>query len=114
MTTSKRPECGEALRRCRVATGPTRQAQWELAGLGTRGVPDLEPGVRPAPYLNTLHTGEADLRSSDFCGTDVNRCARLQAIARGGQLVLSAVTAANFAREAFRPEVESRALGVYR
>src|ERR687885_2386729 len=32
-----------------------------------------------------LHTGEADLRDGDYYGPAVNRCARLRAIAHGGQ-----------------------------
>jgi class 3 adenylate cyclase len=41
-----------------------------------------------------LHTGEADLREGDYYGSAVNRCARLRAIAHGGQTLLSAATAA--------------------
>src|SRR5438270_4562643 len=36
-----------------------------------------------------LHTGEADLRDGDYYGSAVNRCARLRAIAHGGQVLLS-------------------------
>ncbi len=39
-----------------------------------------------------LHTGEADLRDNDYYGNAVNRCARLRAIAHGGQVVLSLAT----------------------
>ena len=39
-----------------------------------------------------LHTGEADLREGDYYGTDVNRCARLRAVAYGGQTLVSAAT----------------------
>src|SRR5438105_4178098 len=49
----------------------------------------------PAPVLvrMALHTGEADLRQGDYYGTAINRCARLRAIASGGQTLLSDVTA---------------------
>jgi predicted ATPase/class 3 adenylate cyclase len=40
-----------------------------------------------------LHSGEAEFRDGDYYGTTVNRCARLRAIAHGGQVVLSEVTA---------------------
>ena len=36
-----------------------------------------------------VHTGEADLRAGDYYGTAVNRCARLRAIAYGGQTLLT-------------------------
>jgi class 3 adenylate cyclase len=41
----------------------------------------------------SLNTGEAELRDNDYYGTAVNRCARLRAIAHGGQVVLSMSTA---------------------
>src|SRR6185436_11216485 len=37
-----------------------------------------------------IHTGEAE---GDYRGQDVNRCARLRAVAHGGQVLLSATTA---------------------
>jgi class 3 adenylate cyclase len=40
-----------------------------------------------------LHTGEAELRQGDYFGGAVNRCARLRAIANGGQTLVSEVTA---------------------
>jgi class 3 adenylate cyclase len=39
-----------------------------------------------------LHTGQADLRERDYFGSTVNRCARLRAIAQGGQTLVSAAT----------------------
>lgn len=39
-----------------------------------------------------LHTGEADLRERDYYGVAVNRCARLRALALGGQILLSSLT----------------------
>ena len=39
-----------------------------------------------------LHTGEAHLRDCDYFGASVNRCARLRALASGGQVLLSQAT----------------------
>ena len=36
-----------------------------------------------------LHTGESEFRAGDYYGSAVNRCARLRAIAHGGQVVVS-------------------------
>ena len=41
-----------------------------------------------------LHTGAAYLCEGDYFGTTVNRCARLLAVTRGGQTLLSSTTAA--------------------
>lgn len=40
-----------------------------------------------------LHTGDAGLRDGDYYGPPVNRCARLRAIAHGGQILVSGSTA---------------------
>lgn len=47
---------------------------------------------RPLSVRAALHTGEAELRERDYFGQTVNRCARLRAIARGGQTLVSAAT----------------------
>ena len=40
-----------------------------------------------------VHTGESELREHDYYGAAVNRCARLRAIAHGGQVLVSEATA---------------------
>jgi predicted ATPase/class 3 adenylate cyclase len=50
------------------------------------------PTLAPVRVRMALHTGEADLRNGDYYGTTVNRCARLRAIAHGGQVLVSQVT----------------------
>ena len=45
------------------------------------------------PVRIGLHTGEAELRDGDYFGSTLNRCARLMAIAHGGQIVSSEATA---------------------
>jgi class 3 adenylate cyclase len=53
-----------------------------------------EPWPTPSPLLvrMALHTGEADLREGDYYGSAVNRCARLRAVAHGGQTLISLAT----------------------
>ncbi len=46
----------------------------------------------PLRVRMALHTGEAGLRDGDYYGSAVNRCARLRAIAHGGQALLSLTT----------------------
>src|SRR4029079_7683801 len=54
----------------------------------------VEPWPTPTPLRvrMALHTGEADLRADDYYGSAVNRCARLRAVAHGGQTLLSQTT----------------------
>ena len=47
----------------------------------------------PIRVRMAIHTGEIDLRDGDYYGPTVNRCARLRALARGGQVLLSGATA---------------------
>ena len=39
-----------------------------------------------------VHTGEADVRAGDYYGGAVNRCARIRAVAHGGQVLISGAT----------------------
>ncbi len=52
----------------------------------------------PLRVRMALHTGEAELRDGDYYGPALNRAARLMAAAHGGQILLSATTAALLAK----------------
>lgn len=73
-----------------------RQAADGLAcALGTQlafGREQWPPGVEIAVRI-AVHTGEAELRSDHYIGKPLYRCARLMALAHGGQVLLSATTA---------------------
>jgi predicted ATPase/class 3 adenylate cyclase/DNA-binding CsgD family transcriptional regulator len=64
----------------------------------------------PLRVRMAVHTGEAELRLGDYYGPAVNHCARLRAIAHGGQVLVSAVTA-DLLSEAFPQELSLRDLG---
>src|SRR5262245_51202077 len=70
------------------------------------------PAETPLRVRLALHAGEADLRDGDYYGSAVNRCARLRAVAHGGQTVLSAVTA-SLARERMPGGAALRSLGIH-
>jgi predicted ATPase/class 3 adenylate cyclase len=74
-----------------------------------------EPWPTPTPVKLrvALHTGEADLRDGDYYGSAVNRCARLRAIAHGGQTLLSQATA-DLVREGLPDGEVLRDLGLRR
>ena len=60
-----------------------------------------------------VHTGRAELRDGDYFGPTVNRVARLRAAGHGGQILLSAATAA-LARDRLPGGVSLRDLGLRR
>ena len=51
------------------------------------------PTSRPVRVRMSLHTGVCEERDNDYFGPTVNRAARLEAIAHGGQVLLSGATA---------------------
>jgi predicted ATPase/class 3 adenylate cyclase len=57
-----------------------------------------------------IHTGEADLRDGDYYGSAVNRCARLRAVAHGGQALVSDATQ-QLVRDGLPEGLELRDLG---
>jgi predicted ATPase/class 3 adenylate cyclase len=60
-----------------------------------------------------VHTGVAELRDGDYFGSAVNRAARLEAIAHGGQIVCSQATA-DLARDVLAEGVAFLDLGEHR
>jgi predicted ATPase/class 3 adenylate cyclase len=71
------------------------------------------PTPLPIRARIALHTGEADLREGDYYGSEVNRCARLRALAYGGQVLLSQATYV-LIRDALPSGVGVRDLGEHR
>lgn len=67
----------------------------------------------PLAVRAAVHTGEADLRLGDYYGPAVNRCARLRAIAHGGQTLVS-LTTEELVRDAVPPDVHLQPLGAFR
>ena len=51
------------------------------------------PETGPLRVRMGLHTGSAEVRDGDYFGTEVNRAARLMAVADGGQVLCSQSTA---------------------
>jgi class 3 adenylate cyclase len=101
-----------------LARGDSRFAVFEgasdalAAAFGVQHALVHEPWPTPTPLRVriALHTGEAQLRASDYYGTAVNRCARLRAIAQGGQVLLSGV-AAELVRDSLPEGCGLRVLG---
>jgi predicted ATPase/class 3 adenylate cyclase len=68
---------------------------------------------RPIAVRMAVHTGEAQEREGDFFGTTLNRCHRLMSAAHGGQILVSAATAA-LVRDHLPPGTTLRDLGEHR
>lgn len=71
------------------------------------------PTPQPVRVRMALHTGEADMRAGDYYGSEVNRGARLRAIAYGGQTLLSQATF-TLVHDALPAQVTLRDLGEHR
>jgi predicted ATPase/class 3 adenylate cyclase len=71
------------------------------------------PAETPLRVRMALHTGDAAVREGDYLGPTVNRCARLRAVAHGGQVVLSQATA-DLLRGQLPGETQLRDLGTHR
>lgn len=76
-----------------TVTAFARASDAVAAALDVQRVLAADPGTAELRVRAALHTGEALLRDEgNYFGEAVNRCARLRAIAHGGQIVLSQVT----------------------
>jgi class 3 adenylate cyclase len=71
------------------------------------------PEEAPLRVRMALHTGEANLRDGDYFGPTLNRCARLRAIAHGGQILLSAAAREQVA-SALPERTSLREMGAHR
>jgi class 3 adenylate cyclase len=74
---------------------------------------EVWPLPEPLRVRIGLHTGEADLRDGDYYGGAVNRCARLRALAHGGQVLLSGTTTA-LVRDQLPADIALHGLGTHR
>lgn len=72
--------------------GSAPDAVGAACALGQALAAEAWPADTPLRVRMALHTGEADLRDRDYYGVAVNRCARLRALAHGGQILLSSRT----------------------
>ncbi len=73
---------------------------------------EVWPTSHPLKIRIGLHSGESDVRDGDYYGPVVNRCARLRAVARGSQVLVSETTAQLAASE-LPPNVSLRSLGYF-
>src|SRR5207247_8920559 len=71
------------------------------------------PAEAPLRVRVALHTGAAEQREGDYYGPAVNRCARLRAVAHGGQVLLSRTTG-DLVRDLLPPGASLRDLGSHR
>jgi class 3 adenylate cyclase len=97
---------GAAFGRAVDGLAAAREAQVALAAEGW-------PESAALQVRMGVHTGEAEERGGDYLGPAVNRAARLNAIAHGGQVLVSQVTA-GLVMDNLRDEVSLVDLGEQR
>jgi predicted ATPase/class 3 adenylate cyclase len=98
--------------------GDSRFAVFSHAGDAVAAAAAIQPALAAEPWpmqmplrvRMALHTGEADVRMGDYYGLAVNRCARLRAVAHGGQTLLSTATA-EIVQDNLPPEASLLPLG---
>jgi hypothetical protein len=101
--------------------GDSRFAVFARASDGVASATAIQQGLQaegwptqtPVRVRLALHTGEADLWEGDYYGRTVNRCARLRAIAHGGQALISQATY-ELVQDDLPPGISLRDLGQYR
>jgi predicted ATPase/class 3 adenylate cyclase len=92
----------------------TAQLATEAAIAAQRGLSAAEwPTSRPIRARMGLHSGACEERDGDYFGPVVNRTARLEAVAHGGQTLVSGVTA-ELLSDALPAGVTLRDLGLHR
>ncbi len=89
-----------------AALGAVLAAQQALAA-------EAWPTRRPIRVRMSLHTGVCEERDNDYFGPVVNRTARLEAVAHGGQVLISGATA-ELLSESLPEGVTLRDLGLHR
>jgi class 3 adenylate cyclase len=82
-----------------------------LAAQRALGVEPWPPGIELRVRM-ALHSGRGHERDGDFFGPDVNRTARLERVAHGGQIICSSATA-EMTREADIQNLRLRDLGTH-
>jgi len=74
--------------------GDSTFSVFQLPTAALEAAADLQRSlVRGLKVRIAVYSGQAQLRDGDYFGSTVNRCARLRAIAHGGQVLVSAATA---------------------
>jgi predicted ATPase/class 3 adenylate cyclase len=92
----------------------TAQLAADAAVAAQRGLgAEVWPTKQPIRVRMGLHTGACEERDGDYFGPVVNRTARLEAVAHGGQVLVSGVTA-ELLSDALPAGVTLRDLGLHR
>ena len=97
------PSSGQALAAAAEAQRALHEEPWSVFG----------EDFAPLTVRIGMHTGESEERDGDYFGQPVNRCARIEAAANGGQVLISRA-AFQLVRESLPEGVTLRDLGEHR
>ena len=97
---------------CAAFATPQEALEAVLAAQHALGA-ETWPTHRPIRVRMGLHTGVCEERDNDYFGPVVNRAARLEAVAHGGQVLISGATA-ELLSESLPEGVALRDLGLHR